>query len=115
MFVLESVHCGEWSLSVLLFWPNYRLGHPENNLFSLSNKIFSGSKYLKIKLFNFEKGSTGVVVRYDVSFYDTAASTWALATPRTTWESLYTTGYSVLRFIEVTRNGLKLMTYFFVC
>ena len=43
---------------VLPFWPNYRLGHPENYLFSLSKKIFSGSKYPKIKLFNFEKGST---------------------------------------------------------
>ena len=43
---------------VLPFQPNYRSGHPENYLFSLSKKIFSGSKYPKIKLFNFEKGST---------------------------------------------------------
>ena len=44
---------------MLPFWPNYGLGHPENYLFSLSKKISSGSKYQKIKLFNFEKGSTG--------------------------------------------------------
>ena len=33
--------------SVLLFKPKYRLAHPENYLFSLSKKIFSGSKYPK--------------------------------------------------------------------
>ena len=44
--------------AVLPFLPNYRLAHPENYLFLLSKKIFSGSKYPKIILFNFEKGST---------------------------------------------------------
>ena len=38
-------------LPVLLFQPNYRLAHPENNLFSLSNKIFSGSEYPKNSLY----------------------------------------------------------------
>ena len=38
----------EWCQAVLPVKPNYRLGHPENYLFSLSKKIF-----------NFEKGSTG--------------------------------------------------------
>ena len=45
--------------SVLPFWPNYRLAHPKNYLFLLSRKMFSGSKYPKNILFNFEKGSTG--------------------------------------------------------
>ena len=40
------------------FSPKYRLGHPENYLCLLSKKIFSGSKYPKNILFNFEKGST---------------------------------------------------------
>ena len=43
---------------VLPFWPNYRLAHPENLLILLAHKIFSGSKYQKNILFNFEKGST---------------------------------------------------------
>ena len=46
--------------AVLPFWPKYRLGHPENYLFSLPKKIFSGSKYPKIKLLDFEKGSTAM-------------------------------------------------------
>ena len=37
----------EISSPVLPFWPNYRLAHPENCLFLLSNEIFSGSKYPK--------------------------------------------------------------------
>ena len=54
--------------SLLLFLPKYPLNHPENYLFSLSNKMFSGSKYPKkhftfvfniLKVFNFEKRSTG--------------------------------------------------------
>ena len=45
-------------VAVLLFQPKYRLSHPENYLFSSSNKIFSGSKYPKNILFNFEKRST---------------------------------------------------------
>ena len=45
--------------AVLLFQPKYRLSHPEKYLFSLYNKIFSGSKYPKNILFNFEKRNTG--------------------------------------------------------
>ena len=37
--------------SASLFKPKYRLGHPENYLFFLSTKLFSGSKYPK-KTFN---------------------------------------------------------------
>ena len=44
---------------MLPFQPKYRLGHPENYLFVLSKKIFTGSKYPKINLFNFEKNFTG--------------------------------------------------------
>ena len=33
--------------AVLLFKPKHRIGHPENYVFSLSEKIFSGSKYPK--------------------------------------------------------------------
>ena len=45
-----------WSCEpVLPFQPNYRLAHPKNYLFILSKKIFSGSKYPKNILFNFEK------------------------------------------------------------
>ena len=47
--------------------PIYRLAHPENCLFTLSKKIFSGSKYPKIVLFNFEKRSTGNWMLYVVS------------------------------------------------
>ena len=43
----EYKSIGRWS--VLPFWPKYRLGHPENYLFSLSKKLFLGSKYPKIK------------------------------------------------------------------
>ena len=43
---------------VVLFQPKYRLAHPENYLFSLSKKIFSGSKYPKNILFIFENRST---------------------------------------------------------
>ena len=32
---------------VVMFWPKYRSTHPENYLFSLSKKMFSGSKYPK--------------------------------------------------------------------
>ena len=34
---------GIWS--VVIFWPKYRSTQPENYLFSLSNQMFSGSKY----------------------------------------------------------------------
>ena len=44
-------------VAVLLFKPKYRLGPSENYLFLLSKNIFSGSKYPKIKLFNFEKAA----------------------------------------------------------
>ena len=44
--------------TVLPFQPKYRLGHPENYLFLLSKKLFIGSKYPKINLFNFEKNFT---------------------------------------------------------
>ena len=47
---------------MLPFKPNYRLAHPENYLFLLSKEIFSGSKYQKNILFNFEKGSTAPYV-----------------------------------------------------
>ena len=47
---------------MLPFWPNYRFSHPDNYSFSLSTKIFSRSKYPKIKLFNFEKGGTALEV-----------------------------------------------------
>ena len=46
--------------SVLLFQPKYRLGHPENYLFLLSKKVFTGSKYAKNKLINFEKRNTAI-------------------------------------------------------
>ena len=39
--------------------PKHWLGHPGNYVFSLSKKLFSGSKYPKNNLFYFEKGSTG--------------------------------------------------------
>ena len=44
---------------VLPFQPKYRLSHPENYLFLLSKKLFTGSEYPKNKLFNFEKNFTG--------------------------------------------------------
>ena len=47
------------AIPVLLFQPKYRLGHPENYLFLLSKKIFTGSKYPKNKLIKFEKRNTG--------------------------------------------------------
>ena len=40
------------------FWPKYRLGQPEKQLFVLAKNIFIGSKYPKITLFNFEKNYT---------------------------------------------------------
>ena len=52
--------------AVLPFHPNYRLAHPENYLFLLSKKIFSGSKYPKNILFTFEKGSTVLQVCVEV-------------------------------------------------
>ena len=45
--------------AVLPFQPKYRVGHPENYLFLLSNKLFIGSKYQKNKLLKFEKNFTG--------------------------------------------------------
>ena len=48
----------EWG-PVLLFYPKYRLGHHEHDLFSLSKHIIPGSKHPKNSLFIFEKGSTG--------------------------------------------------------
>ena len=56
-----------WIRAVVIFWPKYRLAHPENDLFSLSNNIFSGSKYPKNISFNFEKRSTGS--EYPKMFY----------------------------------------------
>ena len=67
LFVAQTIVClfgsvlfetHELCWSVLPFLPNYRLAHPDNYLFLLSKKIFSGSKYPKHILFNFEKGST---------------------------------------------------------
>ena len=46
--------------TVVIFGPKYQSTHPENYLFSLSKKIFSGSKYPKNSFFNFEKRSTGL-------------------------------------------------------
>ena len=43
---------------MLLFQPKYRLAHPENYLFLLFKTTFSGSKYPKNILYNFEKRST---------------------------------------------------------
>ena len=54
----KSSTWSQLSLPVLLFWPNCWLGHPENLSVMLSKIIFSGSKYSKNILFNFEKGST---------------------------------------------------------
>ena len=39
--------------------PIYWLGHPEKHLFSLSTKLFPGSKYPRNISFHFENGSTG--------------------------------------------------------
>ena len=39
------------------FSPKYRSGHAKNCLFLLSKKLFTGSKYPKIYLLNFEKTS----------------------------------------------------------
>ena len=44
---------------MLLYKTKYRLGHPQNYLFLLSKKIFSGSKYPKKTSFHFENRSTG--------------------------------------------------------
>ena len=52
---------GDMSGPVIFLQPEYQSGHPENYLFSLSKKIFSGSKYPKNSFFNFEKGRTGLV------------------------------------------------------
>ena len=52
---LQSVSALSTSTS---FLPKYRLAHPENYSLSLSEEIFSGSKYPKCTLFNFEKWST---------------------------------------------------------
>ena len=53
--------CG-WLLScsqtVVIFWPKYRSTHLETYLFSLSKRMFPGSKYPKNIYFNFEKRST---------------------------------------------------------
>ena len=50
--------------SVLPFQPKYCLRHPENYLFLLSKNIFTGSKYSKNKLYNFEKHFTDYNMRY---------------------------------------------------
>ena len=53
--------CAQLADPVVIFWPNsliYRSTHPENYIFSLSKKTFSGSKYPTNSLFNFEKRST---------------------------------------------------------
>ena len=47
---------------VLPFQPKFCLGHPENYLFLLSKNLFTGSKYPKFDLLNFEKYFTGVGV-----------------------------------------------------
>ena len=55
----DSARPAARTAAVVIFWPKLRSTHPENYLFLLSIKIFSGSKYPKNILFNFEKGSTG--------------------------------------------------------
>ena len=50
--------------AVLPFLPNYRSGHPENVLFTLSKQYFLDQNIQKNSLFNFEKGITDYVVRY---------------------------------------------------
>ena len=47
------------SATVVLFQQKYWLGHPENYLFSISKKLFVGSKYPKNKLFDFDHRSVG--------------------------------------------------------
>ena len=49
---------GAASHAVKFFFPEYRLGHPEKKILSLSYKLFLGSKYLKNKLNDFEKSFT---------------------------------------------------------
>ena len=46
----------------------------------------SGSKYPKNILLNFQKGNTGSVSFSNVHFYNTIASKWIFANPRTAWE-----------------------------
>ena len=53
---MYTARCG-LQVAVVLFWLKYRLGHPENYLLSLSSKLFSGSKYPKNSIFNFENRS----------------------------------------------------------
>ena len=53
----SKVHlaCSLTSYQCFFLSRNYRLGHPENYLFLLSKNLFTGSKYPKNKLINFEK------------------------------------------------------------
>ena len=57
MAFLASLALGLWHIALIvelravrIFQPKCRSGHPENYLFSSSNKILSGSKYPKNKI-----------------------------------------------------------------
>ena len=51
------------------FQPKYRLGHPKNHLFSLSEQKNSGSKYPKNSSFNFKIRITGQqCVRFQMGY-----------------------------------------------
>ena len=65
----EMQRNNKWG-SLLLFKPKYRSGHTENYLFSLSKNIFSGWKYPKNILFEFENRSTDEDVVVDNSKAD---------------------------------------------
>ena len=62
-----------------IFQPKYRLCHPRNYLFLLSNTIFSGLKYPENKLFNSEKSFTAGVHGSAVSFEEQGSAARKLA------------------------------------
>ena len=79
----KSSTWSQLSLPVLLFWPNCWLGHPENLSVMLSKIIFSGSKYSKNILFNFEKGSTGPYkLRANVDTFSSYVAYWWICRSR---------------------------------
>ena len=60
----------------IFYYPKYRIGHPENYLFSLSKKIFSGPKYPTNILRNFDNRSIGThhTSRSSVSVFSSSPS-----------------------------------------
>ena len=56
--IQSSALAPQTSQPVLPFQPKYSLGHPEKYLFLLSTNVFSGPKYPKNKLINFETNFT---------------------------------------------------------